>query len=147
MIKLTLKMQMCFEHNTYIFVLQDFGWFKRSLVLSVQGGHCPVPSMEEALAPEDDPPVLPKTIDAAGGTSSGEQVMPQTLEAEQTSALRTLPTSRTSRTSLEPLPAFQEVFMQMQVLLPLNKQLLIVPPTVLKKDDLHFFSVCCRRFT
>eukprot|EP00435_Cladocopium_sp_Y103_P031665 s2392_g8.t1 len=58
----------------------------------------------EALAPEDDPPVLPRTLDVAGATSSGDQVTPATpLEVE------------TSPTSL-PLPAFQEVFMQMQVL-------------------------------
>lgn len=112
------------------------------LGFSLQGGHCPVPSME-ALEPEDDPPVLPRTLDAGGATFSGE-VTPQPLEeAEQTSALRT------SRASFDQLPAFQEVFMQMQVLLPLNKQLLIVPcrnfgsrfpPTVFKKDNLHFFS-------
>ena len=99
----------------------------------------------EALEPEDDPPVLPRTLDAGGATFSGE-VTPQPLEeAQQTSALRT------SRASFDQLPAFQEVFMQMQVLLPLNKQLLIVPcrnfgsrfpPTVFKKDNLHFFSPC-----
>lgn len=64
----------------------------------------------EALEPEDDPPVLPRTLDAGGATFSGE-VTPQPLEeAEQTSALRT------SRASFDQLPAFQEVFMQMQAL-------------------------------
>ena len=99
----------------YICVLQDFGWFKWSQVLSVKGGHCPVPSMEEALAPDDDPPVLPRTLDAAGATSSGDRVAPQPIEEAEQTALRT------SRASLEQLTAFQEVFMQMQVLLPLNK--------------------------
>lgn len=64
----------------------------------------------EALEPEDDPPVLPRTLDAGGATFSGE-VTPQPLEeAQQTSALRT------SRASFDQLPAFQEVFMQMQAL-------------------------------